>query len=524
MFAVVRQMKVRGVIALPGSATSGDDNTAYDNINHLTAFRRGTLSASAHNSGVLDTVSTLNTLSNSSQSYTLDAVGNATAITTDGTNQTNTVNSQNEETAAGSNTLAFDNNGNTTTDDQGHTLVYNAWNQLVTVKNGGTTIASYVYDADGNRIQQTESSTTTDFYFSSAGQDLEDRQGSTVVAQYVWGLGYVNSLVLRDDNSTSGSYGKSSSGLGRRLFVQQDTDWNVTALVDTSGTVKERFIQTPYGVATVLTAAWASTTDAYSWVYGFQGGRYDPVTGMFHFGARDYSPTLQRWVQEDPIGYVSGVDKFQFAESDPPRFSDSTGLDVAVTGAAGHAGIEVQVWGYDCDKHRMVVKGKLHVDYHAKGFMGTAGQGHDGNVITGTQGQLDWTYTPTDNLSAIAPRQITGPTPWQTMLNDSSLVGYLSEAMGNPPALTSAMQGGQYAVGTADATGNWAEYSAVSCNCYMFVAQMLTNWGKTQVGLDGNLIWNIDQLLNGVDRAYPKAKKGPTSPPGRKPPSCPCGS
>jgi RHS repeat-associated protein len=40
--------------------------------------------------------------------------------------------------------------------------------------------------------------------------------------------------------------------------------------------------------------------------YLFQGGRLDVNTGMYHFGARDYSPTLGRWVQQDPAGYVDG--------------------------------------------------------------------------------------------------------------------------------------------------------------------------------------------------------------------------
>jgi len=76
------------------SSASGDNNTAYDNLNRITGFRRGTLSSSANNSGGLDTVSTLNSNSKSSQSFTLDAVGNQTSVTTDGTAQTNTVNSQ----------------------------------------------------------------------------------------------------------------------------------------------------------------------------------------------------------------------------------------------------------------------------------------------------------------------------------------------------------------------------------------------------------------------------------------------
>jgi hypothetical protein len=46
-----------------------------------------------------------------------------------------------------------------------------------------------------------------------------------VINQYVWSLAYVNALVLRDDNSSTGSYGKTSSGLGRRIYVQQDANF-----------------------------------------------------------------------------------------------------------------------------------------------------------------------------------------------------------------------------------------------------------------------------------------------------------
>ena len=42
------------------SATSGDSNSAYDPLNRLTGFSRGTLSSSGNNGSTLDTVSTLN--------------------------------------------------------------------------------------------------------------------------------------------------------------------------------------------------------------------------------------------------------------------------------------------------------------------------------------------------------------------------------------------------------------------------------------------------------------------------------
>jgi hypothetical protein len=37
-----------------------------------------------------------------------------------------------------------------------------------------------------------------------------------------------------------------------RFYVQQDANWNVTALIDTSGNVQERYIYDPYGTVTIL--------------------------------------------------------------------------------------------------------------------------------------------------------------------------------------------------------------------------------------------------------------------------------
>jgi YD repeat-containing protein len=99
---------------------NGSSN-GYDNLNQLVAFARGTLNANH------DTISS----PSHSITWSLDPLGNFSSTTTDGGSAVNnTFNKQNEETAAGSSTLAFDSNGNLTTDDQGHTLVYDAWNRL----------------------------------------------------------------------------------------------------------------------------------------------------------------------------------------------------------------------------------------------------------------------------------------------------------------------------------------------------------------------------------------------------------
>jgi len=316
------------------STTSGDDNTAYDPLNRLVAFARSALSASGNNGSSLDTVAT----ASATQNWSLSAVGDQAAVTTNGTTTSNTTNSQNELTANGSASLTYDANGNTTTDENGHTLVYDAWNRLVSVSGSTTVLANYSYDGTGRRITETEGGTTTDLYYSNQWQVLEERQGGTVADQYVWGPFYVNQLVLRDSEPSSiGELGTAGSGLGLRLYVQQDADWNVVSLTDVNGNVLQRFEYSSYGVVMVLNADWSSgtavfgSTDAYGWIYGFQGGRYDPATGLYHFGGgggnagRDEDPATGVWQEQDPAGYVDGVSFYQFERSEVPATVDASG-------------------------------------------------------------------------------------------------------------------------------------------------------------------------------------------------------
>ena len=76
---------------------------------------------------------TANTLGGAaSQSWTLDSQGNQSSVTTNGVTQTETANAQNQITSISgtSATPTYDANGNMTTDQDGNTYVYNAWNQL----------------------------------------------------------------------------------------------------------------------------------------------------------------------------------------------------------------------------------------------------------------------------------------------------------------------------------------------------------------------------------------------------------
>jgi RHS repeat-associated protein len=280
---------------------------AYDGLNQLTSFQRGTLTAAE--TGLVGSASR-------SQSWVTDAVGNFTSQVSDGTTQTRTENKQNEITSvSGATTPTYSSAGEMTGDETGKQFVYDAWGRLAVVKNsGGTTLATYRYDGLGRRVRDIEAS-TTDFYYSSAWQVLEEDVAGSMVNSYVWSPVYVDALIARDSGGT-------------RLYTTQDSNFNLTALVNTSGTVVERYAYDAYGTQSVMDASWGSRSgSSYAWVYGFQGLRLDGVSGDYNARNRELASNLGVWGRNDPTGPAGGDGNLFRAESDSPvNSSDPSGL------------------------------------------------------------------------------------------------------------------------------------------------------------------------------------------------------
>ena len=66
-----------------------------------------------------------------------------------------------------------------------------------------------------------------------------------------------------------------------------------------------------------------------NWQYMYQGGRFDTATGLYHFGARNYSPSLGIWISQDPLQYVNGADTYQMEMSGPVGAVDPSGMGAA---------------------------------------------------------------------------------------------------------------------------------------------------------------------------------------------------
>jgi RHS repeat-associated protein len=277
----------------------------YDQLNQLTNFARGTLNAGK------DTISS----PTHSQSWAFDALGNWTTFTSDTSTQYRTANQQNEITSiSGQTTPGYDANGNTTTDQNGYTLIFDAWNRLVQVKNGQTVLETYGYDGLNRRITENPG-TLRDLYYDSAWQLLEEDVAGSMADQYVWSPIYIDALIERDTPT-------------QRMYVQQDANFNVTALVDTSGNVQERYIYDPFGSVTILAANWTTRGSSnYGWVYFHQGGRFDFATGLYVFRNRDFSATLGRWLENDPLRFGGDDTNFyRYLANAPTKGTDSLGL------------------------------------------------------------------------------------------------------------------------------------------------------------------------------------------------------
>lgn len=247
--------------------------------------------------------------------YTYDAAGNR--IKTGGTFArtnvpptltTTNYNANNQQLTFGTSTETYDLNGNlATTTDTGFTTTYtwNARNQLTGLSRTGLT-ASFSYDSFGRRTGKTINGTTTNYVYDGLNP-VQEKNGGTVTANLFTGLG-VDEFFTRTD------------GVGVRALLP-DALGSTVALGDNTGTVQTQYTYEPFGV---ISQTGAASTNSYKFT-----GREDDGTGLLYYRARYYLPRLQRFIAEDPIGFMGGdVNLYAYVWNNPSRFVDLLGLSV----------------------------------------------------------------------------------------------------------------------------------------------------------------------------------------------------
>ena len=92
------------------------------------------------------------------------------------------------------------------------------------------------------------------------------------------------------------------SGTGARQLLLADERGSIIALTNTSGTAIATNSYDEYGVPS------AANTGRFQ----YTGQIWIAEAGFYHFKARDYSPTLGRFLQADPVGYGAGMNLYAY--------------------------------------------------------------------------------------------------------------------------------------------------------------------------------------------------------------------
>jgi RHS repeat-associated protein len=164
--------------------------------------------------------------------------------------------------------------------------------------------ASFEYDAIGRRIGKTINGVTTQYLYD--GMDIvQEIQGGSVTANYVRSLKIDEPLARIKDDGTARYYLTDALG-------------SVIALTDENGNVMTTYTYDPFGNVTVSGEA---SDNPFQYT-----GREDDGTGLYYYRARYYSPELQRFISEDPMRLMAGVNFFAYVGNSSINLTDPLGL------------------------------------------------------------------------------------------------------------------------------------------------------------------------------------------------------
>jgi RHS repeat-associated protein len=216
-------------------------------------------------------------------------------------------NNDDELTCDTAGSFSYDADGNNTSTPTLSSLTYNTKNQTSATTQSGTT-TNYTYTG-ADSSQRTAAGSVT---FVPDGDDISNVNAGGATAYYTY-----------DANGNMIGWRQGSSS----YYYLYDNMGSVVAVINSSGTVEDRYSYTPYGNQTTISS---SVTNS----IGFQGGN-EEASGLIKFGARYYNPTTAAWTQPDPTGQNPG---YLFDEDDPINETDPSGGNVCKS-IFGHIGL-----------------------------------------------------------------------------------------------------------------------------------------------------------------------------------------
>jgi RHS repeat-associated protein len=158
-------------------------------------------------------------------------------------------------------------------------------------------------------VRSTINGTTTDYLYDGANVVQEQIAGTPSANLLTGGVDEVFSR-MESANTQSAL----ADGLGSTL-----------ALLNSAGETQTEYTYEPFG-NTSITGAGSSNTSQYT-------ARENDGTGLYYYRARYYSPKLQRFISEDPIGFAGNdTNLYSYVFNSPTNLVDPFGLSASSVG------------------------------------------------------------------------------------------------------------------------------------------------------------------------------------------------
>jgi RHS repeat-associated protein len=187
------------------------------------------------------------------------------------------------------------------TGDGTRTFEWDAENRLLAVKQGPTTLASFTYDGFGRRASKAAGTVTKTYVYD--GTDIaEERSTSGGVVRYFFGIGTDDVLAKQDSTGA--------------FYYVKDHRGSVRQVTNASGDVVVSRDYDPWG--RLLSG---SSEPAFS----FTGREWDPEAQLYYYRARYYDPGIARFITEDPMRIIAGVNSYIYVGNNPAAFTDPSG-------------------------------------------------------------------------------------------------------------------------------------------------------------------------------------------------------